>query len=245
MFRTQPAYNSFSFGGPVTPAVKWLLIVNIAVFVLQSFYPARPPLPWIFGLVPHLVWNDLQVWQLFTYQFLHVGLGHILFNMLALWMFGCDLERAWGRRFFLKYYWVSVVGGGLCVLFLDPHQAIPTIGASAGIYGVLLAYGLLYPNRVIYFYLLFPIRMKYFVLIIGAIAFFSSLSPGNSSISHLGHLGGMAFGYLYLRWGHMLSPGRSWATVRREYYRFRLARLKRRFRVIEGRKKDDGPPTLH
>ena len=87
----------------------------------------------------------------------------------------------------------------------------------------------------VYFYLLFPIKMKYFVLIIGAIAFFSSISPGNSGISHLGHLGGMAFGYVYLRWGYMLNPWRSWATVRHEYYRFRLARMKRRFKVIEGK----------
>ena len=131
------------------------------------------------------------------------------------------------------------------MLFLEPNQAIPTIGASAGIYGVLLAYGRLYPNNVIYLYLLFPIRMKYFVLIIGAIAFFSSISPGNSGISHLGHLGGMLFGYLYLRWGYMLNPRRSWATARHEYYRFRLARLKRRFKIIEGKKRDDEPPTLH
>ena len=93
MYRTQPAYRSFNFGGPVTPAVKWLLIVNIAVFVLQLPYLAGRPLLWIFGLVPQLVWNDFHIWQLFTYQFLHFGLFHILFNMLALWMFGCDLER--------------------------------------------------------------------------------------------------------------------------------------------------------
>ena len=245
MYRTRQAHGSFSFGGSVTPAVKWLLIVNIAVFVLQLPYMAGRPLLWIFGLVPQLVWNDFHIWQLFTYQFLHFGLFHILFNMLALWMFGCDLERSWGSQFFLKYYWVAVVGGGLCVLFLEPNQAIPTIGASAGIYGVLLAYGRLYPNNVIYLYMLFPIRMKYFVLIIGAIAFFSSISPGNSGISHLGHLGGMLFGYLYLKWGYLLNPRRSWATAKREYYRFRLARLKRRFRVIDGKKQDDEPPTLH
>ena len=119
MYRTQPAYGSFSFGGPVTPAIKWLLIVNIIAFVFQLPYLGGRPLLWIFGLVPQLVWDQFHIWQLFTYQFLHFGLFHILFNMLALWMFGCDLERAWGSRFFLKFYWVSVVGGGLCVLFLE------------------------------------------------------------------------------------------------------------------------------
>lgn len=242
LYRTGPA---FSFGGSVTPAVKWLLVANIAVFVLQLPYFAGSKLIWIFGLVPQLVWRDFHIWQLFTYQFLHFGLFHILFNMLALWMFGCDLERRWGTPFFLRYYWVSVVGGGICVLLLEPNQGIPTIGASAGIYGILLAYGILYPNQIVYFYLLFPIKMKYFVLIIGAIAFFSSISPGGSNISHIGHLGGMIFGYVYLRWGHGSWWRNSWSAIRHQYDLFRLARLKRRFRVIEGNKRDDEPPTLH
>ncbi len=243
--RPQSSYDSFSFGGTVTPAVTCLLIVNIAVFVFQLPAFGGSVLLWTFGLVPRLVWTEGHVWQLFTYQFLHFGLFHILFNMLALWMFGCDLERTWGTRFFLKYYWVCVVGGGLCVLFLEPNQGIPTIGASAGIYGVLLGYARLYPDSVVYLYLLFPIRMKFLVLIVGAIAFFSSIDPGSDGVSHLGHLGGMVFGYLYLKWGYTLSPRRSWATVRREYYRFQLARLKRRLRVIQGKKKDDESSTLH
>ncbi len=245
MFRTQSTFGSFSPAGRITPAVKWLLIVNVGVFVFQLPFLGGPRLFWIFGLVPQFVWNQFQIWQLFTYQFLHFGLFHLLFNMLALWMFGCDLERRWSTGLFVKYYWVSVVGGGICVLLLEPNQAVPTIGASAGIYGVLLAYGRLYPNSIIYFYLLFPIRMKYFVLIIGSIAFFSSISPGNTGISHLGHLGGMLFGYVYLRWGGSPSIRRAWGVLRREYYRFRLARLKRQFKVIQGKGGNDEPPTLH
>jgi len=235
-----------SFGGAgVTPAVKLLLIVNVAVFLivnvaviaLDPFLESR--IFMLFGLVPSLIWNNLYLWQLFTYQFLHGGLFHILFNMLALWMFGCNLERRWGSKFFLKYYFVAVVGGGILNTLLVPGQSAPSIGASAGIYGILLAYGLIYPNQIVYFYFLFPIKMKYFVWIIGGIAFYSSLTAGQSGIAHLAHLGGMLFGYLYLRMGN------PWDRFTLYLDQRRLVRLKRRFQVITGGKNDDSKPTLH
>jgi membrane associated rhomboid family serine protease len=235
-----------SFGGAgVTPAVKLLLIVNVAVFLivnvaviaLDPFLESRIFMR--FGLVPSLIWNNLYLWQLFTYQFLHGGLFHILFNMLALWMFGCNLERRWGSKFFLKYYFVAVVGGGILNTLLVPGQIAPSIGASAGIYGILLAYGLIYPNQIVYFYFLFPIKMKYFVWIIGGIAFYSSLTAGQSGIAHLAHLGGMLFGYLYLRMGN------PWDRFTLYLDQRRLVRLKRRFQVITGGKNDDSKPTLH
>src|SRR5919112_1196710 len=190
-------------GGAITPAVKFLLIANTAVFVVQTFVDYR--LVYFFGLVPQLVWNNLYLWQLFTYQFLHGGLFHLLFNMLALWMFGGDLERRWGSIFFLKYYFVSVLGGGILNALLTPNQMVPSIGASGGVYGILLAYGLIYPNQIVYFYFLFPIKMKHFVWIIGAIALYSSITSGQSGIAHIAHLGGMLFGYLYLRGGNPLD----------------------------------------
>jgi len=227
-----------TFGGrSITPAVKFLLIVNTVVFAIQTFADDRITL--LFGLVPRLVWDDYYVWQLFTYQFLHGGLFHLLFNMLALWMFGCDLERRWGSAFFLKYFFVSAVGGGLLNTLITPNQMVPSIGASGGIYGILLAYGLIYPNQVVYFYFLFPIKMKHFVWIIGAISFYSSITPGQSGIAHLAHLGGMLFGYLYLRGGN------PWEHFKLYLDRRRLARLKRRFQVIAGGKDDDSKPTLH
>jgi len=228
----------FSFGGgSVTPAVKLLLIVNTAVFILQIFLDRHFVL--LFGLVPHSVWQDLYLWQLFTYQFLHGGLFHLLFNMLALWMFGCALERRWGSEFFLKYYFVSVVGGGILNTLFVPGQLGPSIGASAGVYGILLAFGLIFPNQVIYLYFLFPIKMKHFVWIIGAIALYSSVTSGQSGIAHLAHLGGMLFGYLYLRGG---NPWERWKLY---LDRRRLARLKKRFHVIPGGKDEDNDPTLH
>ena len=224
-------------GGEVTPAVKLLLIVNTAVFFLQLFLP--DPLLLVFGLVPARVWDDFYLWQLFTYQFLHGGLLHLLFNMLALWMFGCDLERRWGSQFFLKYYFVCVIGGGVLNTVILPGQVAPSIGASAGIYGILLAYGLIYPNQIVYFYFLFPIKMKHFVWIIGGIALYSSIASGQSGIAHLAHLGGMVFGYLYLRGIHPWDQFKLYLDQRR------LARLKRRFQVIPGKRDDDTKPTLH
>ena len=157
-----------------------MLIANTAVFFLQLFLASE---------ILSVVWARpvkglarFYFWQLFTYQFLHGGLFHLLFNMLALWMFGCDLERRWGSDFFLRYYFVSVIGGGILNALLVPGQLAPSIGASAGIYGILLAYGLIYPNRIVYFYFLFPIKMKYFVWIIGGIAFYSSLTPAKAEL---------------------------------------------------------------
>jgi membrane associated rhomboid family serine protease len=174
---------------------------------------------------------------LFTYQFLHGGLFHLLFNMLAVWMFGCDLERRWGSNFFLRYYFITVIGGGILNTLFVPNQMGPSIGASAGVYGILLAYGLIYPNRIVYFYFLFPIKMKHFVWIIGAIALYSSITAGQSGIAHLAHLGGMVFGYIYLRG---FNP---WERFKDYRDRRRLTRLKRRFQIHTGGK-DDGP-TVH
>jgi membrane associated rhomboid family serine protease len=226
--------------GSVTPVVKFLLIVNIAVFVVQTVIGSAADyrLALYFGLVPARVLQELYLWQLFTYQFLHGGLLHILFNMLAVWMFGCDLERRWGSAFFLRYYFISVVGGGILNTLFVPYQAGPSIGASAGVYGILLAYGLIYPNRIVYFYFLFPIKMKHFVWIIGAIALYSSMTAGQSGIAHLAHLGGMAFGYIYLRG---VNP---WDQMKDYFDRRRLNRLKRRFQVYPGGR-DDDKPTLH
>lgn len=236
-YRTQ----QFGFGGgELSPAVKFLLIANVAVFVAQLVMPG-----WVLsllGLVPELVWDRLYLWQLFTYQFFHGGLFHLLFNMLALWMFGVALERRWGSEFFLKYYFVSVVGGAILNTLLLPSQIVPSIGASAGIYGLLLAFALIYPNQIIYFYFLFPMKMKHFVWIIGGIALYSAISSGQSGIAHLAHLGGMVFGYLYLRGGKGLNIGEKIKDYRD---RRRLARLKKRFQILPGGKDDDSKPTLH
>src|SRR5262245_6451749 len=128
--------------GSVTPAVKFLLIVNTAVFIFQTLagFAIDNQLTVYFGLVPALVLHEFFLWQLFTYQFLHGGLFHLLFNMLAVWMFGCDLERRWGSGFFLRYYFVTVIGGGFLNTVFLPSQMVPSVGDSARVFGILHAY---------------------------------------------------------------------------------------------------------
>ena len=168
-----------------------------------------PALTLRLGLVPAAVLGELAVWQPVTYMFLHDtgGLGHLLINMLALWMFGTELERTWGTRFFVKYYFVCGVGAALTTMALsilpisiaDTMYYSVTVGASGAIYGLLLGYVLYFPNRPIFLYFIFPIPAKYFVMIVGAIAFFSSLGGPGGGIAHSAHLGGLIVGYVYLK----------------------------------------------
>ncbi len=197
--------RSFSLPG-LPPGVKWLLIVNTALFVV-SFFSVHAGVESFLGplsLWPRAVVTVPALWQLFTYMFLHdpFGFAHILFNMLALWMFGADLERDWGTRRFLEYYFLCGVGAGVTavganLLFGNPDAR--TIGASGAIYGLLLAFGVLYPDRIVLMSFLFPIKAKYFVMIMGAIAFMSSMGASGGGISHVAHLGGMIFGLLFLK----------------------------------------------
>jgi membrane associated rhomboid family serine protease len=237
----RPHRVQFSFGGPTTPAVKVLLIVTGAAFFLQALttrifgFHLEP----LFGLVPYLVTHRFFLWQPFTYLFLHGGVFHLAFNLLVLWMFGCELERIWGRRFFLKYFFVCGTGAGVFVALLSASSLIPTIGASGALYGILLAYGLLFPNRQILLWFVIPIRAKHFVLFIGAVAFYSTLTLPGSGISHLAHLSGLVIGYIYLRgWGHT-------RRLHRYYLEWKLRRLKKKFRVIDGGNDQDKPPYVH
>lgn len=236
-----PSSRGF-YGSRFPPGVKWLLIVNIALFVLY-FFAVRAGgggLFLAFSLRPSDVLAVFGFWQLFTYMFLHdpFGFAHVLFNMFALWMFGTDLERDWGTRQFLRYYFLCGIGAGVTVvvantLFGNPDSR--TIGASGAIYGVLLAFGVLYPDRIVLFSFLFPIKAKYFVMIIGAIAFMSSIGASGGGVSHVAHLGGMVFGFFYLRNRKMrvniLQP------LLRQYRDWRMQRAKRKFDVYM-RKRD-------
>ncbi len=182
--------------GMMGPGVKNLLLANVAVFVAQILLPALVN-PYLFGLVPQLVVGKLFVWQLVTYMFLHGGFGHIFFNMFALWMFGMELERTWGTREFVKYYFLTGIAAGVSSLLWNWGSPYPTIGASGAVYGILAAYALFFPDRYVYIYFLFPIKMKYLALILGAIEFLSMYQ--NDGIAHIAHLGGMVVGYFYLR----------------------------------------------
>jgi membrane associated rhomboid family serine protease len=189
-------------GDMLTPGVRALLLANAVGYLLQTFFDAQ--MVYLFGLRPADFWAEHAIWQPVTYMFLHGGLMHLAFNMLALWMFGSALESFWGTRFFVRYYFITGVGAGLCNALITPGSEASIIGASGAVYGLLAAYGILFPNNIIYAWLFVPIRAKYMVLIFGAVEFVASLRPDLSPIAHLVHLGGMIIGVIYLRWSHMI-----------------------------------------
>jgi len=201
----------FSFGYGLTPIIKKLMIIMGAIFLLQMVVSHRISL--YLGLVPILVWKKYFLWQLATYIFLHGGITHLLFNLLALWMFGGELESYWGSRKFLRYFLFCGIGAGICTVIFTPYQFIPVIGASGAIYGILLAFGWLFPNRLIYIYFLFPIPAKYMVIIFGLIELFSSTEGTGGGVAHLTHLGGLLFGLFYMAYPTIRQ------RIRREYYR--------------------------
>ncbi len=181
----------------MTPAVKALIIINGFIYVAQELL-ALPLTPY-FGLVPYAVLHKLTVWQLVTYMFLHGGFLHVAFNMFALWMFGSQIERVWGTREFVKYYFITGIGAGLINVAFNTGSIIPTIGASGAIFGLLLAYGILFPNNVILLYFFIPLKAKYFVMLFAGIEFLMARSYTADGVAHWAHLGGMAVGFLYLR----------------------------------------------
>jgi len=270
-FKSAMAYSTrfrstgFSWSGAFPPGVKWLLIVNTAVFLLYFMLTASGlgPLLSGFALRPYDVLHG-QVWQLFTYTFLHdpYGFAHILFNMLTLWMFGQTLERDWGTKRFLQYYFLCAVGAGICVVvanLLFGNLMTRTIGASGAIYGLLMAFGMLYPRQQVLFFFLFPIEARWFVLILGAIAFLSSFGAAGGGVSHIAHLGGMIFGYFYLKSGLMNrrvtvrgygTPARIYRPslserVREQYKQWKLQRARRKFEVYLRKREKDSDKYVH
>ena len=241
--------SSYSVGpGPLSTAIKWLIVTNVVVFLAQSVVPG---LTFTLGLVPSAVVESFYVWQPATYMFLHAGLFHLVFNMLALWMFGTELERLWGTRAFVRYYFVTGIGAGLLTVAfsLAPFdvarqlQHAIIIGASGAVYGLLLGYALHHPNRPIYFYFFFPVPAKYFVMIIGAIAFYSSLGAGNG-VANATHLGGLVVGYLYLKGGNIL-PRHPRSDLKYWYLRWKFSRARKKFGVYEGGRSDDWNRRVH
>ena len=189
------------------PVTRALLIANGIAFLLQLVLERA-------ALGPLMLWPlgaGFMPWQLVTYAFLHGDIAHLLFNMLALLMFGAPVEHTWGEKRFLTFYAVCVVGAALCQLAVGAWtmsqggQAYPTLGASGGVFGLLLAYGMLFPHqRVMLLIPPIPMKARTLVIVYGAIALllgFTGLQPG---VAHFAHLGGMLFGWLLIRYwrGH-------------------------------------------
>jgi len=197
--------------------VKRIIIANAIVYVgliliVQRYFLPEPYFFRYLGLTPGAFIFDFFLWQPFTYMFIHsYSFFHILFNMLILWMFGSELELRWGSRFFLTYYLVCGAGAAILYSFITLGYYLvtnniapmlePVIGASGAVYGMILAYGLVFGERTILFMFVFPMAAKYFALILGVIELLSLLSSGyGSEVSNLCHLGGIATGFLFL-WG--------------------------------------------
>jgi membrane associated rhomboid family serine protease len=235
------------FGGPATRTVKTLIIANLSVYVLQVIFHllGNHYIDLHFGLVPMLVTNQFMVWQFVTYMFLHGDPFHIFFNMLTLYMFGNELERYWGTKRFVNYYFITGIGAGVCSWLVSMQSLAVIIGASGAIYGLLLAYGLSYPNRIVYVNFLLPIKVKWLVLIMGAIQFIYSISGSESGVASIAHLGGMLVGYLFLK-------GKDWLDRYRYFNKQRQReQLKRQFEIYYGdvrRKIEEDKkkgPTIH
>jgi membrane associated rhomboid family serine protease len=198
------------------PMVKKLIFINLGIWLvfqllLENLFLDSPYVTIYFGLIPKTVIENFFVWQFFTYMFLHaLNPMHVLFNMISLWFFGSELEMRWGSKLFLAFYLFSGVGAGLIYVFgLAVAGAVkggppiaymqPVVGASGAVFGILLAYAVLFGERMVYFFGAFPIQARYFVAIIGAIEVVSLISAGSGGgIANLAHLGGLISGALFL-----------------------------------------------
>ena len=192
------------------PMIRQLILINVIVFLVQNLINVGFTLG-LFALIPSRVVEQGMVWQLFTYMFLHGGFGHLLFNMFGLWMFGRELEYWWGSKEFLRYYLVTGVGAGIIHLltaFAFGNPNVPTVGASGAIFGILLAYGLYFPNRQVLLYFMFPVSARTMVIMFGVLELVMGFGSPNSGIARFAHLGGMLVGAIYLNWGKIKNKFR-------------------------------------
>lgn len=222
----QPGRIDIGFGGAITPAVKGLIIANVSVYLLQIItlrFGGSGGIEPLFALRPDLMWDKMWLYQLVTYMFLHAPgwLFHLVLNMLMLWMFGTEVERAWGTRRFLQYYFTCGIGAGLitCATFWNST----TYGASGAVFGVALAYAMMFPDRIIYVLMMFPMRAWAFVLFCIGLDVIQMIGLPDG-VAHTTHLGGMLFGWLFMK--------RAW-DVRGFWTEMRWRWRRRRLRVIE------------
>ncbi len=183
--------------GRLPPATRWLILACGTGYALQMVFGGA--VNGILGLVPARVISDGWIWQAASYMFLHGGLFHLLFNMLMLWMFGRIIESAFGQKEFIKYFFITGVGAAVISVLFSYNSSVPIIGASGAIYGLLMAFALLYPKATVYLYFVFPVTARQMVLMFVVLEFMASFNR-HSGIANFAHLGGMLTGYLYLRW---------------------------------------------
>jgi len=246
MYRGRTLSLSFP---PFTKAVKWLVLINAGVLLLMTVMRAMnedvfEAFRAIFALVPYLILHG-WLWQLVSYSFLHEGILHLLFNMLGLWMFGAQFEEDWGTKKFLEFYFFCVVGAALTTIAVSytgvggVSPLTKTVGASGGVFGILMAFGMLYGDReIMLFPIPFSVKAKYFV---GGIAFItlieaiSASSGRGSAVAYSAHLGGLLFGFLYVKFvpkrGLTRDASERYFGLRNSYYRWRRRRAAKKFEV--------------
>tara|TARA_X000001036_G_scaffold361145_2_gene344334 strand:+ start:3862 stop:4713 length:852 start_codon:yes stop_codon:yes gene_type:complete len=247
-------YNSRGYKNSLkqnfSSGVVTLLIINIITFMLFGFiqstnYTLYYTLFNQFSLIPKdilmtsSITEKFQIWQCLTYLFMHGGLIHLFFNMLGLWFLGRDLENVWGKNNFIRYYLVVGAGAGLLTVlyniqFINPNDIRPIVGASGAIYGLLLAYGILFPNRILYIYGIFPVKVKNVVIFSGTIAFFYSITLANSGISHITHLSGIIVGLIYLQyWAHQKKSEKILKLHDNDIFAERMNRQKKMDQILD------------
>jgi len=196
--------NSFQTTASATPVSMAIILSCAIVFLARNLSPALALWPLESGF--------FQPWQLITYAFLHGSFNHLFFNMFAVWMFGTPLERAWGSQRFATYYAVCVLGAAVAQIAVQQTSGdvYPTVGASGGVFGLLLAYGVMWPNnRIFLIFFPVPVKAKWFVLLYGMAELLFGLTGTMPGVAHFAHLGGMVFGVVLLwKWGW--RPGMSW-----------------------------------
>lgn len=207
------------FGGlnMFPPVIKWLLGLNIGLFLLGFLPGGSIEGEAVSMRIQLLVWGGLwpigheffMPWQYVTYMFLHGGFGHVFLNMLMLWMFGMELEQMWGSRRFLAFYMICGIGAGLIhsLVTLAMGTGAPTVGASGAIMGIMVAFAMIAPDRMIYVMLFLPMKAKYAVLLYAAIDLYSGVMQTGSNVAHFAHLGGALFGYIMLKIGGPMTLG--------------------------------------
>jgi membrane associated rhomboid family serine protease len=190
---------------PIPPVTQALLLTNVAAFCINYF--AGPALTVLFALWP--LGHGFLPWQVVTYSFLHGDALHLFFNMLGLWMFGAELERVWGVKRFVQFYFASVLTAAMAQLVVTGlmGSVFPTVGASGGLFGLLLAFGMMFPNRIIMpLFPPIPMKARTFVAIFGGLELLFGVTGTVSGVAHFAHLGGMLGGFLMIRYWRGQPP---------------------------------------
>lgn len=231
---------------PFTRAVTWLLGINTGIFLLMALLgvariSVESFVNFYFGLMPALVVQHGWIWQIVTYSFIHFGFMHWFGNMLGLWMFGAAIEQAWGSRRFLELYFIGVIGAAVTTVAISYAHVLgspiqTTVGASGGVFAILMAFGMLFAdNEIMMIPFPFLIKAKYFVGIL-IVATLALAMAGGGNVAYVAHLGGLLFGYLYVKRG--LKPAmvnvnfsERYYGIRNAYYRWKRRRAAKKFEV--------------